>query len=84
MAKRKHKYNAGDLVKLGGIWAKYDKGIVLADDTAWYVIDGHYDVSGCIVGEDDIVEVVKKGAVDPEVITYLRPQEREVRRGQNV
>ncbi len=77
MGKRKHKYGVGDLVKLGGVWAKYDKGIVLADDTAWYVIDRHYDVSGCIVEEKDIVEVVKEGAVDPEVIPYLRARERE-------
>lgn len=70
------KCKVGDLVQLGGIWAKYDKGVVLADDSTWYVIDGHYDVSGCIVEEKDIVKVVKKGAVDPSVITYLRAQER--------
>ena len=70
------KCKVGDLVQFGGVWAKYDKGVVLADDSAWYVIDGHYDVSGCIVAEKDIVKVVKKGAVDLSVITYLRAQER--------
>ncbi len=45
------------------------------DDTAWYVTDRHYDVSGCIVEEKDVIEVVKRGAVDPEVIPYLRAQE---------
>ena len=64
------KTQPGDLVEVGGIWSM--KGIVLADDTAWYVISGHYDIADCIVSEEDVLGIVTPRAIDPDMIPYLR------------
>ena len=64
------KFALGDLVQLNKFWENRI-GIVKADDTAWYLIRGHYDIGNCIAKGSDVVRVIVKGAVKKGYLKYV-------------
>jgi hypothetical protein len=69
MTRKTVEVRPGDAVEVGGIWNM--KGIVIATK-GWYIIKGHLDVSSCMVAKKDVLRVIKRGAVDPKYIPYLK------------
>ena len=68
--KRKPQFALGDLVQLNAFWDRR-VGIVKADDRAWWVIDGHYDIANCICEAKDVVRVITKGAIPKKYLRYI-------------
>lgn len=63
-------FELGDLVQLSSRWDSRI-GIARADDEAWWVIQGHFDIAGCICGPEDVVMVIKKRAVPKKYLRYF-------------
>jgi hypothetical protein len=70
MPKRSVKFSLGDVVQLNKFWDNRI-GIVVADDTAWYVIRDHYSIANCICEASDVVRVVIKGAIPKKWELYI-------------
>lgn len=64
MKRKRYKFKVGDRVKLRGIWKSHNIGIVSANSTAYFVIQGFYSVrtnsANCIVEEKDMT-LVERG-----------------------
>jgi hypothetical protein len=61
------KVEVGDLVYVGDVWKM--KGIVLSSGG-----DEYATVAGCLVQKRHITRIIKKRAIDPEMIKYLEPR----------
>lgn len=71
--KRKRKpirFALGDLVQLNSFWDRRI-GIVKADDKAWWVARGCYDIAHCICSAKDVVKVIAKGVVPKKYLKYV-------------
>ena len=56
------KFKLGDVVQLSKRWESR-VGIVRADDKAWWVIRGHFDIAQCICEAKDVVRVIRRQVV---------------------
>ena len=70
MAKERIRFKVGDLVQLNKFWENR-VGIVRADDKAWWVIRGHFDIANCICGPDAVVKVIERQVVPAKYIRFL-------------
>jgi hypothetical protein len=68
------KFEIGDLVHVKGLWNM--SGVILADDTAWHMIKGHYEVKRCVVAEEDLTLLQAK-ALTKEQISWCVPRGQE-------
>ena len=64
------KFRVGDLVQLNKTWNGV-VGIIRADDKAWWVVRGHYDIANCICSGEDVVKVIKRQVVPARYIRKL-------------
>ena len=64
------KFKLGDLVQLNKLFERR-VGIVRADDKAWWVIRGHYDIAHCICKASDVVRVIKRQVIPARYLPKL-------------
>ena len=64
------KFKLGDVVQLNKFWNN-KIGFVQADDTAWYVIKGHWSIANCICKSTDVIKVIQPNVIPKKYLKYL-------------